>query len=120
MFKLTQWSNSQKKFTIIGVAAVIALITILAFTSSGPSNDVILDAVLTTNPRIIQSIRDGDLSLTDWKVVNTYTRKIQDETIYVCEVVLTVEAHVESANSGDIPFTVRLVKRGNSWYYLHS
>lgn len=96
---------------IIRVILVSLALMMSTACSAEPSNDILKWAIIQKHA----GIEAGAVKMENYDITNHYTRKINDETIYVYDYTATTTSKLYTGQQ-IIKGNFSLVKRGDKWY----
>ena len=107
---------------------VVRTILVLAFLaiagcSSNPPEGVIQAAAIKSlyvmvGDQIVNDIQKGERSIHIFKILNDYTKTINNEDVHIYEVDLQVKNNISNNYLGRGQTKFGLTKRGNRWYIV--
>jgi len=107
---------------VIGTILVLALLAI-AGCSSNPPEGVIQTAAIKSmyvmvGDEIVKDVQKGGSSIHIFKILNEYTKTVNNEEVHIYEVDLQVKDNGSNKLLVRGQTTFGLTKRGNSWYIV--
>jgi len=107
---------------VVGTILVLALLAI-AGCSSNPPEGIIQSAAIKSlyvmvGDQIVEDIQNGGSSIHIFKILNDYTKTMNNEDVHIYEVDLQVKDNGSNKLLVRGQTTFGLTKRGNSWYIV--
>ena len=107
---------------VVGTILTLALLAI-AGCSSNPPEGIIQSAAIKSlyvmvGDQIVEDIQKGGSSIHIFKILNDYTKTINNEEVHIYEVDLQVKNNESNKLLAHGQTKFGLTKRGNSWYIV--
>jgi uncharacterized protein YcfL len=107
---------------VIGTILVLALLAIAGCSSNPPEGVIQTSAIksmyVMVGDEIVKDIQKGGCSIHIFKILNDYTKTVNNEEVHIYEVDLQVKDNGSNKLLGRGQATFGLTKRGNSWYIV--